>query len=215
MVSTGGRSATVKPSLACGCGPLTPAFGLLNHMTDNLQKPPEAMIGALLASGFPFQTAVAHAIRQLAAWSIVTEEYPWSDERGTDQFLDIVASYQQITATIECKKTEGQILTFLIPGGGRDDRAKARVLFLSQMQDSTHRFVMYCADWNIRPLSFESSFCVVSTSKSGKDQRLLERDAQVLIRGTDAFVQQRMRVKPETTTEPDRLYVPVLLTNAP
>jgi len=66
------------------------------------------------------------------------------------------------------------------------------------------------------PQSVESSFCVVSTSQTGKDQRLLERDAQHVIRGTDAFAQHhKRRVGRRAEGEPDRPYVPVLVTNAP
>jgi len=64
------------------------------------------------------------------------------------------------------------------------------------------------------PKSAESMFCVVSTNDSGKDQRLLERDAQRLVRGTDAYVQRYKRELRPLYPEPDSLFVPLLVTNA-
>ena len=46
-------------------------------------------------------------------------------------------------------------------------------------------------DEKILPKSLSCEFCVVSTSVSGKDQRLLERDASLLIRATDRFALNR------------------------
>jgi hypothetical protein len=85
---------------------------------------------------------------------------------------------------------------------------------LKANQASTKRSELFCGDWDIKPKSPESSFCVVSTSDSGKDQRLLEKDAQLLIRGTDAFGRY---LKPEQKAELgelDQLIVPVIVTNA-
>jgi hypothetical protein len=54
-----------------------------------------------------------------------------------------------------------------------------------------------CETWKLRPKSPSCEFCIVSTSTSGKDQRLLERDASLLIRATDAFGRDpRERSKP-------------------
>jgi hypothetical protein len=74
---------------------------------------------------------------------------------------------------------------------------------------------LYCTGWNFSPKSAESAFCVVSTSGSGKDQRMLERDVQRLIRGTDAYAQHFKReFKVKEDPEPDRFILPVLVTNA-
>jgi hypothetical protein len=92
---------------------------------------------------------------------------------------------------------------------------RARCLYLSQIQDSTRRFELFCADWDITPNSSESAYCVVSTSDSGKDQRLLEKDAQLLVRGTDAFGKHLKSELPSRPLgEPDRVSVPVIVTNA-
>lgn len=69
---------------------------------------------------------------------------------------------------------------------------------------------LFCRDWRLSPKSAESAFCVVSTSASGKDQRLLERDAQLLVHATDAYAKRykadfkaghNSRLKPDTTDE--------------
>lgn len=176
---------------------------------------PQTVISSLIASGFPFQTAVASAVRQLAGWQVVREELPWRDEDGTDQFLDLVATNGLFVVTIECKKTQKETLTFLRPDSSNEKATKARCLYLQQIQDSTKRMELFCSDCRLAPGSFESMFCIVSTSDSGKDKRLLERDAQRLVRATDAYAfrfQREFKVKAQP--EPNRFVVPVIVTNA-
>ena len=77
---------------------------------------------------------------------------------------------------------------------------------------------IYCEDWALLPGSTSSEFCVVSTSESGKDQRLLERDAGLVVRGTDAFAQdfrQRFRREHDPAPPTACIIVPVIITNAP
>lgn len=191
---------------------------------------PQAVIAALLASGFPFQTAVASAIGQLKDWSVVAEEFPWRDDLAGDQFLDLVVSDDHFVVSIECKKTQKEMFTFLQPGSkgvseerfqflrpgkAADSVVGARVLYLEQIQDSTKRMELFCADRFMSPASSQSSFCVVSTSSSGKDQRLLERDAQRLIRATDSYAwQYKGDFKVKSNSEYERLVLPVIVTNA-
>jgi hypothetical protein len=177
---------------------------------------PNAVVGALLASGFPFQTAVANVIGNARGWTIVAEEFPWQDDGGADQFLDIIATSGSIVVTLECKKTQKETLTFLRPANSGNGVRRVRALYTSQIQDSTRRIELFCSDWYFAPESVESAFCVVSTSSSGKDQRLLERDAQLLVRGTDAYAQDvRRAFQPGPAPEPDRPYLPLIVTNAP
>lgn len=180
---------------------------------DSTTKQP--IISALLASGFPFQTAIAELISYVPGWSIVAEEFPWRDDIGSDRFLDLVISRHNLIVTIECKKTQKEIFTFLQPTETREENIiRSRCLYLRQVQDSTRRLELYCADWDTKPKSTESAFCVVSTSDSGKDQRLLEKDAQLLVRGTDAFG-RHLKLEPKHALgEPDRLIIPAIVTNA-
>jgi hypothetical protein len=73
---------------------------------------------------------------------------------------------------------------------------------------------LYCSDRQLMPKSPESAFCVVSTSDSGKDQRMLERDAQLLMRATDAYALRFKRDLRPQFPEPDFLFLPLLVTNA-
>ena len=186
-------------------------------MTDTNAKIPEAVRGALQSSGFPFQTAVAHVIRAAPGWKVYASEYPWQGPGGDDQFLDLVATNGKLFLAIECKKTRKDILTFLRPLGhshtGKVDRF--RCLRAEQIRDATRRVEIFCEDWALYPTSTCAEFCVVSTSESGKDQRLLERDAGLVIRATDAFAQVfRERFPPGSNLSPPCLLLPVIVTNA-
>lgn len=184
-------------------------------MNEHSSSTPSAVSGALLASGFPFQTAVARIVKSADGWRILAEEVPWRDIGGEDRFLDIVAVKHRFVVPIECKKTQKEFLTFLQPDDTDHDVNRARCIYLTQIQDSTKRMELFCGDWMLIPKSSESRFCVVATSSSGKDQRLLERDAQQLIRGTDAYARRfKADFKVEQIPESDRPFVPIIVTNA-
>jgi hypothetical protein len=189
-------------------------------MAESKPKVPAAVLAALQSSGFPFQTAVAHVIRAVPGWSVYASEYPWRTYAGDHQFLDLVAKKLDLFLTIECKKTRKEILTFLRPLGHSDtgQLEQFRCLRSGQLRDSTGRLELFCEDWTLHPRSTSSEFCVVSTSESGRDQRLLERDAGLLVRATDAFADEfPERFKPDRDGSPSatRLFVPVIVTNAP
>jgi len=184
-------------------------------MADHNSKPPQVVINALMASGFPLQTAVARVIQHVPQCELIAEEFPWRDEISGDQFLDLIAKKGPFIAAIECKKTQKEILTFLQPEDGDDDAIRARCVYLTQIQDSTKRMELYCRDWRLRPKSAESMFCVVSTSESGKDQRMLERDAHLIVRGTDAYARYYIRnYEKKQVPEPDTVIVSLIVTNA-
>ncbi len=179
----------------------------------------DALVVGLQASGFPFQTAVASVVRQSSLWSLVEQEFPWQDPGGGDHFLDLVAERHadSMIAAIECKKSQKESFVFLKPDGFSSTHGeRMRCVFAYQIQDMTRRLELACDEFLVTPNSAEAAFCVVSTSVSGKDQRLLERDAQVLVRATDAYAQERRRrFKPGSTMGNYHVFVPVLVTNAP
>lgn len=184
-------------------------------MADQDLKAPEPVIGALLASGFPFQTAVAQVVQHTPNCTLVREEFPWQDETGADQFLDLVAQKGFLFLTIECRKTRKETLTFLQPGGFFSDVNLVRCVYLTQIRDATLRMELLCDDRQLRPKSAESAFCVVSTSYSGKDQRMLEPDAQRIVRATDAYAQRyKQDFKGKQFPDVNRLFLPVIVTNA-
>jgi hypothetical protein len=154
-------------------------------------------------------------VRRAQRWSVVAEEFPWRDDAGSDQFIDIIATSGRVALVIECKKTTKETLTFLQPSSTAGEVRDARCLYLTQINDSTHRMELACSNWCLEPPSADAAFCVVNTSASAKDQRLLERDGQRLVRGVDAYGRHaKISSTPATTGEPDQLYVPVIATNA-
>ena len=189
-------------------------------MADERPPVPDSVAAALQSSGFPFQTAVAAQVRARPGWSIYASEFPWQTSTGESQFLDLVATNGSLFLTIECKKTRKEILTFLRPLGHSHTGMleEFRCLRAQQIQDSTRRIEIFCEEWALHPRSTSSEFCVVSTSDSGRDQRLLERDAGLVVRATDAFAHTyRERFRPDRDRPPSLacLVVPVIVTNAP
>lgn len=160
---------------------------------------PKVVVPAvLLKSGFPFQTAVADVVRRTPGWSVTAEEFPWRDDLGEDHFLDLAAESEAGNIlTIEAKKTDSSIYTFLLPQPARVEEFRARVLHLRELtkpeETSVARLELYCAEWHIEPASAEAAFCCVSKGQNSGDSRLLERDAQLLVRGTDAYAAHEIR----------------------
>jgi hypothetical protein len=178
----------------------------------------QPILNALLASGFPFQTAIAEVVKSVAGFDVARQEFPWRDHTGTDRFLDLVVCCQHLIVTIECKKTQKETFTFLHPtvaGKTPQQLIRARCVYLQQVRDSSRRLVLWSGDLAVKPASLQSAFCVVGTSDSGKDQRLLERDAQLLIRGTDAYGRyEASHANRSPLDEPNRVIIPVIVTNA-
>jgi len=117
----------------------------------------EYVFPALQKSGFPFQATVVDITRSNGRWRVEDEEVPWRDDSGRDQFLDLAARNRRCVITVECKKTEREIYTFLLRSLTRDGQAVpmntrgARCIHLDQIDDSTQRLEVFCADWWLRP----------------------------------------------------------------
>jgi hypothetical protein len=186
-------------------------------MTD--EKIPDAVLGALKGSGFPFQTAVAQVAKTMGSkWQVIASEYPSKSDDGEEQFLDLAITNGTLFLTIECKKTRKEIFTFLRPlgQGNTGTTAEFRCLCVERGQESEPRVLIYCEEWSLLPTTYSSGFCVVSTSESGRDQRLLERDARLLIDATDAYSEEfSKRASPLTFIPRACLFVSVIVTNAP
>jgi hypothetical protein len=181
-------------------------------------EPIQTVIQSLDRSGFPFQTAITHLIRRSKGWSVLSTEYPWRDSDGSENFLDIIATNGKFILPIECKKTK-EVQTFLIPQGAlaglirSRDVADFRCLRTTYFPAQNGMPVPNRVDratWKIWPVSPTSEFCIVSTSTSGKDQRLLERDASLLVRATDALAQQHFKLEKGAS----RLLLPLIVTNS-
>jgi hypothetical protein len=179
-------------------------------MVDRDSK--ENLVAALLGSGFPFQTAIAELAEEVPNCGIAAEEFPWRDDSGKDEFLDLIVSCFNFAVAIECKKAQRSLI-FLQPSTQLQRNVHhARCSFVSQMRDSTMRLILYSGEWELAPESPEAAFCVVSTDSG--TERLLEKDAQLLIRGADAFGKSILKSRPRALGEPDRILVPVIVTNA-
>jgi hypothetical protein len=191
--------------------------------TDQKQDFPPAALTALKGSGFPFQTAVAQVIRSTGC-SIHASEYAWRGLDGESSFLDIVAISKPFVLTIECKKTRHEIFTFLLPLGGdrsTGDVDEFRGLRVAQYNDVAGRMQVYCENWNVWPRSPSCEFCIVGSATSGT-QRMLEKDAALLIGATDAFARDLNEFRSVTRTLPAATFtnkcaypvIPILVTNA-
>ena len=186
-------------------------------MSDANETIPKAVLESLKSSGFPFQTAVAHVIRSSKGWSIHASEYPWRGPANDDRFLDIVATNGKFVLTVECKKTRQETLTFLRPLGHSNTGhiEDFRCLRADRYDVIPRQAHLFCETWALWPKSPSSEFCIVSTSKSGRDQRLLERDASLVIGATDAFAQDvREHLRLGQGLSPPYLFLPVIVTNA-
>lgn len=181
---------------------------------EKKEEIPPSVFAALQRSGFPFQTAVAHVVRSIKGWSVHASEYPWKDPAGKDEFLDVVITNGDLFATLECKKSEKEILTFLRPlGGGASTGLYERVRCLRGA--SNYRLV--CEDWALWPNSYESEFCVISMSTSGEG-RVLERIARLVVYATDALAinqEKRFEARRDPPPKADRIYFSIIVTNAP
>ena len=180
------------------------------HMTE--PEVPQAVIGSLLGSGFPFQTAVARVARNVQHCSVVAEEWPWRDDASDAQFLDIVVEKRPFfVGCIECKKTQ-KAFTFLQPKGTNNRITSARAVFLRTDIGVNRKHRLYCGEYpEIAPGSVEAEFCVVSASDSEREKRLLERDAQLVVHATDAYAEHVRRNK---SGQPGCIFVPIIVTNA-
>jgi hypothetical protein len=180
---------------------------------ENENRPP-AVLKALKGSGFPFQTVVAHVIRTTGGWAVHASEYPWLGPKNDNCFLDIVAVGKRFVLNIECKKTQHDIFTFLLPLGDRSTGhvEEFRCLRVERYADVYERMRVYCEDWNLRPVSPLCEFCIVGSATSGS-QRMLEKDAGELIGATDAFAKDVQEFHRVTIPAPYAV-IPVIVTNA-
>jgi hypothetical protein len=176
---------------------------------------PKSVTESLLGSGFPFQTAIRDEIRLLKGWSIHASEYPWRGQREEDRFLDLIALHKNFVLTIECKKTKQDTLTFLDPASGQmatPQTADYRCLSYQNFTVLTRHQDARCETWAVWPASPSCEFCIVGTNKS---DRLLERDASLVVRATEALIQDIQEMSHlARKLSPPFLFIPVIVTNA-
>jgi len=160
------------------------------------------------------QTAVAAAIRSLRFYE-VQEEIAWRDSDGSDKFLDMVAVGAGVRVSIECKKTAQDKFIFLLPEVDEIQQRQPtlRGVYLYQIQDSAPRGSVAWGRISTLPTTYDSMYCVTKTSGPN---RLLEANAQALVRGTEAYAADRCkRFRPQGAESKSVPCIPVLITNAP
>lgn len=174
---------------------------------------PTIVSEALRASGFPFQIAVADLVRRAPGWRVVDEEWPWQEAAGQDRFLDLVAEKGRITVSIEAKKTEKDLYTFISDFSRQVETQWWRGLVFVKEETSPRSWYLDNCTWTADPRSAAGSFCVVSPGKGG-EERMLERPVQLLLRGTSAYAARYFRRFQPRVQDTPRAFVPVLVTNA-
>ena len=180
--------------------------------TDDI--PVKVIEAALKGSGFPFQTAVRHVIgtHKSPRYTIHASEYPWLNRKNEHDFLDLVAASSQLVLTIECKKTKQEKYIFLLPEGAEhtgdvQDFRCCNIVYYNEPERAARAV---CQTVLMDPGSPVSEFCVVSTNSR---ERMLERDAAMLVNATDEFVRDKQE-RPKLGLVAPYVVVPVLVTNA-
>ena len=118
-------------------------------MSDREETIPQAAFGAIKASGFPFQTLIRHVVTTHSRWQVTHSEYPWKNENGKDEFLDLVAANRRSAAfhlLIECKKTNKEKFIFLRPLGW--DRGECHVPVLDIGRSVYRILPLVRSHWN-------------------------------------------------------------------
>jgi hypothetical protein len=187
---------------------------------DEARGIPEQVFESVRRSGFPFQTRIAAEVAGESGWHLRAVEMPWSDDTFGDQFVDIIATRGSAFAVIECKKMEAAAFTFLRPLGmphttGLQDYAQ---LFCT-VQTSRAVFQSDVHSVRMRPPSFESDLCVLATSKTGRDGRLLEPDCRLLLHATNWYVRRNrgllgLQARQGGSTPEQSIFLPTVVTNA-
>jgi hypothetical protein len=166
-------------------------------MADNADEQ-EPLRKIVNSSGFPLQIAIRHAVKKAARdqkWGVWAEEHPWKNEdSGESGFIDLVLDHldERQILIVECKRVRDSKWIFLIPLSeqNRIRRARSWTTINDGPEDLS---LSNWSDWNVRPYSFESKFCVVP-GQDPKAKPMLERIASGLVEATEAFAMEELRL---------------------
>ncbi|MBN1459969.1 MAG: hypothetical protein JXA57_10550 [Armatimonadetes bacterium] len=173
--------------------------------------------GHINSSGFPLQIGLEHAINASChshGWSVLHTEHGWlNSETGESGFIDLVVHNQAgtIVLNVECKRPQDCTWQFLLPApnDGPEDRAK---FWASNMSKAGVRFFDWL-DLHVRPVSFESAFCVVAGQDS-KTRPMLERIAAQVVESTEALAREEALALERQDSPQLRTYFNVIVTTA-
>ena len=207
----------------------------MSEVSSDLQ---ELLAKGIRASGFPFQAKIQHLLESAAGWSVVGSECSWRND-DKEGFLDIVASGDDISLAIECKRV-----------GSVSDRQKKKhgvevfegapkksFVFLCRENESesyseTTRAVVTrfldeadVADDPIKdvgisseerfyePASYETSLCV--TVDLNDWAQMIEREVSELVRGTHHYAAEMYSFLWSVGASNDAVFLPVFVTTSP
>jgi hypothetical protein len=162
------------------------------------------IIAALKRSGFPLQTRVEQEIQTRGAWTLLAREHRWID-RDQERFVDAVACYGTIVLVVECKKAQEHTLLFLRPSDSVPQGMikRATVWHVDRNIGAGNPWGMGVETIELHPPSYVAPFCVTPSN-----QRLLEPDAQLVVRAADDIMSEQL---PFPTRA---FFTPVIVTTA-
>ena len=173
-------------------------------------------VDAANGSGFLFQLAVKHRIEEKYAASrdpdrpfVLPDEYPWTDADGNERFIDLIVSRGDVAAVIECKRVQGGgRWVFPVVAGRSAPTGDIRAQWAGTHRGSPRAAVR---SFSGRPQSVSSQFCHMRGSDK-KQAPLLERVCGTLLRSTEAFAAECLRIGDRAFQF--SCFLPVIVTNA-
>jgi len=173
--------------------------------------------GHINSSGFPLQIGLAHAINSTCrdhGWSVPHSEHGWvNPETHESGFIDLLVenSAGTIVLNVECKRPQEATWRFLLPAP--DDGLSAQAKFWASVMSTSGVRSFDWVDMQVRPVSYESAFCVVDGQDS-KSRPMLERIAAQVVESTEAFAHEEAQVLRLRNTPGLRVYFNVIVTTA-
>lgn len=176
----------------------------------------ESLLKIVNASGFLFQLSVEQHIKHLyrphfSNWSVLSREHRWIDPFiSKESFVDLILQSHAGRMIIECKRIRGGEWIFLIANSATD-MYRARLLWTFQREN--HKPYSDWDEFKFTYSSPESAFCVIRGKGEG-DTPMLERLSGLVLRSTEIFAEQELRIGPDREYGPARIYIPTIITNA-
>ncbi|MDO8847255.1 MAG: hypothetical protein Q7W51_02555 [Coriobacteriia bacterium] len=169
------------------------------------------------SSGFPLQIGLAHAINASChkhGWHVLHTEHGWlNPDTGESGFIDLVVENQAgtVVLNVECKRPQDATWQFLVPApdDGPEGRAKFWASYISRAGARTFDWL----DLQLRPVSYESAFCVVAGQDS-KSRPMLERVAAQVVESTAALAREEALLLEQQDSPTLRTYFNVIATTA-
>lgn len=165
-------------------------------------------------SGFPFQLAVEHIVRQTHSahgWTPIVREHPWKDPEDEDNgYIDLMLEKNHWQAVLECKRSQDAKWIFLLPKGEPTTGNTFRTNWIAAPKG--HLVRVGIQEFALKPSLPESQFCVVRGSGE-QGPTLLERLASTLMASIEALIAHEATVR-TASRDFAHMYVPIIVTNA-